>query len=947
MNNRRWRVVAGLLLVGLVAAGVALVGGSMGPGGTSARPDPRNIEAASNFRFHELPGVADREGPTSAADEAYLERAYPADSIAFGQTQGAQSAFDDVKKGRGEGSRHKHAGSWFLFGPSDQAVYPAFLNRHGSDYVTSGRITSLAISPDCTISRCWMWVGAAGGGVWRTDKALEPKPHWDFVSDGFPTNAIGSLTYDAAHDVLYAGTGELAASADSEAGMGIFKSTDKGETWTALGGNANFLARSVKRVVVDLVNDPSGNTIYVGSGRGVRGVSSVNGGADSFATPGAPGVGLWKSTDGGVTFTLLAPGKAFTSAGVPYDSSFSSTRGVTDIEIDPTHPGVIYAATYAKGVWRSNDNGATWTNIHPFQISGSSADRSEMALATTPDGHTRMYQTEGDHGPTVRPPQPYSRLYVADAVETGAPVFVQKTSSNPADPGYATYNFCTGQCWYDQGIVSPPGNPDVVYVFGSYLYNEAGGISNARGLLLSTDGGNTFTDLTEDATSPTAPNGLHPDQHFLVSNPNNPFQYWEGSDGGLVRSDGTFTDTSSRCDSRGLDAVSLARCKQLLSRVPTRLDSLNTYLSTLQFQSVSVSPFDAGEVQGGTQDNGTFENYGKTKVWPQTIFGDGGQSGFDVGNPHFRFHTYFAPQVDVSFADGAPPSWDWIADPLVNAPEQSSFYIPIINDPKVGGTMFAGLSHVWRTQDDGGPQAYLDEHCNEFTGDGKAPCGDWVKVGPDLTAGAPGSYVAAVERAPSDTGTLWAATLTGRVFVSKNADAAAAAVAFTRIDSTDPNAPNRFVSGIAIDPANANHAFISYSGYSSNTPLRQGHVFSVTYNPLAGTATWTRLDGGPGGLADLPVTDVAYDDVTGDLYASTDFGVLRLPAGDTTWVVAGSGLPNVEVAGLTIVPKARVLYAATHGRSVWAVSLADKDDNAGKDNGGDNGKKNGGGKSRD
>ena len=108
------------------------------------------------------------------------------------------------------------------------------------------------------------------------------------------------------------------------------------------------------------------------------------------------------------------------------------------------------------------------------------------------------------------------------------------------------------------------------------------------------------------------------------------------------------------------------------------------------------------------------------------------------------------------------------------------------------------------------------------------------------------------------------------------------------------------------------------------------------------TATWTRIDGGPGGLADLPVTGVAYDDVTGDVYASPDFGVLRLPAGDTTWVMAGSGLPNVEVAGLTIVPKARILYAATHGRSVWAVSLADKDDNAGKDKKNDNG----GGKTR-
>jgi len=61
--------------------------------------------------------------------------------------------------------------------------------------------------------------------------------------------------------------------------------------------------------------------------------------------------------------------------------------------------------------------------------------------------------------------------------------------------------------------------------------------------------------------------------------------------------------------------------------------------------------------------------------------------------------------------------------------------------------------------------------------------------------------------------------------------------------------------------------------------------------------------------------------MTGDLYASSDFGVMRLPAGSSTWTVAGSGLPMVEVSGLTIVPEQRILYAATHGRSAWSLKL--------------------------
>ena len=66
---------------------------------------------------------------------------------------------------------------------------------------------------------------------------------------------------------------------------------------------------------------------------------------------------------------------------------------------------------------------------------------------------------------------------------------------------------------------------------------------------------------------------------------------------------------------------------------------------------------------------------------------------------------------------------------------------------------------------------------------------------------------------------------------------------------------------------------------------------------------------------------VVHDDVTGDLYAASDFGVMRLANGTTTWTVAGSGLPAVEVPGLTIIPGARILYAATHGRSAWQLNL--------------------------
>src|SRR5207253_11005755 len=135
-----------------------------------------------------------------------------------------------------------------------------------------------------------------------------------------------------------------------------------------------------------------------------------------------------------------------------------------------------------------------------------------------------------------------------------------------------------------------------------------------------------------------------------------------------------------------------------------------------------------------------------------------------------------------------------------------------------------------------------------------------------------------------------------------------------------PSFPTRRSSDL-IDPTDANHAWISYSSYSSLTPSTPGHVFSVTYNPAGPSATWTNLDGsGATAFPDFPATGIVRDS-NGDLYVSNDWGVLRLPNGSTSWAVAGTGLPMVEVAGLTIVPGARKLYAATHGRSAWQLTL--------------------------
>jgi hypothetical protein len=98
-------------------------------------------------------------------------------------------------------------------------------------------------------------------------------------------------------------------------------------------------------------------------------------------------------------------------------------------------------------------------------------------------------------------------------------------------------------------------------------------------------------------------------------------------------------------------------------------------------------------------------------------------------------------------------------------------------------------------------------------------------------------------------------------------------------------------------------------------------VFSVVFNPVGPTATWTNLDGSGGTMfPDFPATGIAADS-NGDVFVSNDWGVLRLPNGSPDWEVAGTALPMVEVTGLNIVPSARLLYASTHGRGAWRLKL--------------------------
>src|SRR4029078_4543488 len=114
-------------------------------------------------------------------------------------------------------------------------------------------VTAMAIAPNCNKSSCTLYVAAAGGGIWKTDKALNAS-NWQYLSSSFASNAIGSLLIDPrafSRNTVYAGTGEPNASADSEAGVGVYKTTDGGQTWTLVPGSEIFFNRSIGQMALE------------------------------------------------------------------------------------------------------------------------------------------------------------------------------------------------------------------------------------------------------------------------------------------------------------------------------------------------------------------------------------------------------------------------------------------------------------------------------------------------------------------------------------------------------------------------------------------------------------------------------------------------------------------------------------------------------------------------
>jgi hypothetical protein len=850
---------------------------------------------------------------------------------------------------------------WFSEGPETVLQTPTALPAQS----VSGRVAALAISPHCRKhGPCRLWVATAGGGVWRTDDAMNTEdPGWQWISRGLRTNSIGSITVDPndrSANTVYVGTGETNTPQNSNAGTGLYKSLDGGDTWSRMTTtivdpvvSPSPIDFTMTRGISTIVIEPGRpQTMYVATTTAMLGMTAVRGGQSQSTGYVQPRPGLYKTDNGGVTWSLLwVPPLAPASETSELNAGGSDTMvGVRHVKLDPRNHTTVYAAAWNNAIHRSApslENGdASFKPV--FAVVGLQRHR-DLAMfdLTVKEGRTRIYAYNGTEATST---QGLYRLDNADVpaaslvTGTGANLvntsaWLALSSNNTSQVGSISRALCSSQCFYDLVVAVPEGQPDVVILGG--VATPTFGEPTIR----SIDAGVRFHGFGRDAQNPRV--SSHVDVRAVVFHPEDPDIAFVGSDGGVVRNDGSFVDISSRCPQLFGTAP---QCGVVLARVPRQLHFLNRGLQTMQFYNIAIDPQDPlRRMIGGLQDNGTIwrDGSGDSRTWkPLFAFGDGtSASGFHPSRSSVLFASFQSNRYFVNFRNADQSMWVRVDDPIRDAGERASITTStgrqfITFDHVNTDTQFTGFQHIWRTQNNGGPQAFLEANCRFPTGAvSGVSCGDWRPLGvaypfasqttPASTSRKPGDLtsdfyggdreggiIVAAERSVADGGTLWAATSRGRLFMSRNADGPAAGVTFSRIDT--PQTPGRFITKIVADPTNVHAAIVSYSGFNALTPTTPGHVFRVVYDPSTDRATFTSLDYD---LGDLPINTVAYDHLRGDVYAGTDFGPLVLRRGATAWAIAGAGFPEVVMVDLKIVPERGILVAATHGLGIFSLKI--------------------------
>ncbi len=602
-------------------------------------------------------------------------------------------------------------------------------------------------------------------------------------------------------------------------------------------------------------------TMFVSTGE-VLNMNDAGNGAAYRPTRGTYGIGILKSTDGGETWTKSL------------DWAYEQKRGVWQVEVAPSNPNVVYAAT-THGTYKSQDAGDTWSQVHDVPMGmdlvvhptnedivfvgyGNLFSPSKGIYKTTDGGVS--WEKAGSPIPTdfggkimldiheANPNLIYASIGNSTNSAEGYTWLCKSTDGGESWSVVNETDYSRFQGWFAHDVAIHPTNPNEIQCIGVEIWK-------------STNGGNTLTKKANGGVQmgqlpiglPDGPsNYSHSDHHDVKYDITDPNIVYYANDGGIyVSEDGGET-----------------------------FESRNGGLNTTQFYNgLGVAQNYSGFCMGGLQDNSTVK-YDNDPAWTRVIGGDGAWSAVNPFDHENNFGSWQRLNIMKHYGNN---QYSNVGVPEIGN-EITAFIAPFVISPSNPSIVYAGRSHLYKSADNG-----------EF----------WEIMG----GGNPinGDPIFAMEVSPTNENVLYFATAPliqkPQVFVTTDGG-------ITTKNITQ-NLPDRYINDITVNPEDPGHAFVTLGGFGS------GHVYETTdYGDNWEDITYD--------LPDVPTSAVVVDPKFQTVYVGNDLGVYYKSLSGDLWNAYNEGIEDVTIVmDLKISDIDEKILVATHGAGVWENELID------------------------
>lgn len=573
---------------------------------------------------------------------------------------------------------------------------------YGADM--GGRTRAMMYDPNDTTKKK-VWAGGITGGLWYNNNIQSAYSSWVPVGDFWPVLSVRCITYDPNNtQIFYIGTGEpetalITYRESSGLGQGIWRSTDGGTTWAQIPSTAGFA------YVTDIIvkNETGNSVLYAG----------VVSGLYHGSHPSQPSDGLYRSADGGSTWTQVLPD--ISGSNVPY--------AVSDIALDQngriyvgSRPNlndeggatILYSDSGLPGSWVVNEDYKIAIEGDPdYNIPG------RVVLATSKSSPNVVYALIGSG--FVNASNNFKYFYCFHILRSNDNGFSWSEKNLPQDLT-SGINFAT-IAWHALDIAVDPNNADHVFIGGLDMHHTF-------------NGGNTWTRISDWSLmyGGGGPAYIHADQHIVLFKPGSSTEVLFGSDGGVFY---TATGTSAQ----------------------PYLEEHNMNYNTLQFYTCAIHPTAGTDVfLGGLQDNGTLYYTGTPLTINDMVSGgDGACCFYDKNDPAVTITSIYYNQYYIfNYGSYVNSLWDW---------SSGTFVSPADLDYK--------LNAIYANAVD-----YIGGHSNQIlrlTDYMSSGTGTFLNMNTDVPV--PFSAVKYSPYSPSGKATLFIGTQAGQLFKSENCQA--------------------------------------------------------------------------------------------------------------------------------------------------------------------------------